>query len=103
MSPTRDLIAYNSIKRIEGAALTEVSFIDSAGHTVYPSIRHPLGGPGFSNGMVAWSPDGQRVVVVQQQANVQARIWLADPTLADQRQANRAASRTPYSRHNLDA
>ena len=68
--------------RADGVSRTKVGFIDSAGRDLYPSLPMPPVGNGFANGMLAWAPDGRRVVVVQQQANSAARIWLVDPEAA---------------------
>jgi Tol biopolymer transport system component len=77
-SPTADVIAYMSIVR-EGPAVTNVSFIDPSGHPTPVRQMKPPGGNGFSNGMVAWAPDGRRLALVNQQANATATIWIMDP------------------------
>jgi len=76
-SPTADALAYMSVVR-EGPAMTSVAFIEGlSGQSKSAHTRAP-GGNGFSNGMVAWAPDGRRLAVVQQQANATASIWIMD-------------------------
>jgi Tol biopolymer transport system component len=78
MSPTRDVIAFIAVKRMASGAISEIGFVDSNGRASYPNVLHPSVN-GFSNGMLAWSPDGRRIAVVEQSANNPTRIWLADP------------------------
>ena len=76
-SPPADVLAYMSVVR-EGPAMTSVAFINGlSGQSTSAQMRAP-GGNGFSNGMVAWAPDGRRLAVVQQQANATASIWIMD-------------------------
>jgi Tol biopolymer transport system component len=77
-SPTGDVIAYMSITR-EGPSVTNVSFLDASGRPTILSQATPPGANGFSNGMVAWAPDGRRLAVANQQANATASIWIMDP------------------------
>ena len=79
MSPTRDVIAFISIKRTASGAINEVGFVDSTGRASYLNLPHPFAASGFSNGMLAWAPDGRRVAVVEQSANNTTRIWLIHP------------------------
>jgi Tol biopolymer transport system component len=78
-SPTRDVIAYVSIKR-ESFSSSSVAFVDPSGTALRELIPPPeVGGNGFSNGMLAWSADGRRLAVVAQQSNSAASIWIVDP------------------------
>jgi Tol biopolymer transport system component len=77
ISPTADVLAYMAVVR-EGPSFTNVAFLEGLdGQSTSAHPRAP-GGNGFSNGMVAWAPDGRRLAVVQQQANATASIWLMD-------------------------
>ena len=80
-SPTREVIAYITIRRINNVSMTGVGFVDPGGKPVYDLPDPPIGN-GFSNGIVAWSPDGRRLAVVRQQSNSAASIWLVDPEAA---------------------
>jgi eukaryotic-like serine/threonine-protein kinase len=83
-SPTRDVIAYLSIKR-ESFSVSSVAFVDPSGTALRDLPPPPeLGSNGFSNGMLAWSPDGRRLAVVAQQSNSTASIWIVDPDAAVQ-------------------
>jgi Tol biopolymer transport system component len=78
-SPIADVVAFMSMRRDDGPSVTDVAFIDAAGRPVRdPGAGRPVGGNGFSNGMVAWAPDGRRLVLVNQQANATASIWIMD-------------------------
>jgi Tol biopolymer transport system component len=60
--------------------VTNVGFIDAAGRPVRePGEGRSVGANGFSNGIVAWAPDGRRLALVNQQANATAAIWIMDP------------------------
>jgi eukaryotic-like serine/threonine-protein kinase len=77
-SPVADVMAFMSVTR-DGPSMTNVAFIDAAGHPVRePGEGRSVGGNGFSNGIVAWAPDGQRLALVNQQANATASIWIMD-------------------------
>ena len=78
-SPTKDVIAYMSVKLGTGPSFSTVAFVDPKGHPVLEQVPPAPGGNGFSNGMLAWSPDGRRLAVAQQQANSAAQIWILDP------------------------
>jgi Tol biopolymer transport system component len=81
-SPTADVLAYMSIVREGTASVTHVAFTEGiSGQAPREAARAP-GANGFSNGMVAWSPDGRRVAVAEQQANATASIWLVDVSSA---------------------
>jgi eukaryotic-like serine/threonine-protein kinase len=82
-SPVEDIIAYMSTKRVDDVSYTSVAFIDPAGKEVRAELPGPPRGNRFANGLVAWSPDGRRLAVTQQQANTAARIWLVDPAAAN--------------------
>jgi len=77
-SPIADVMAFMSVSR-DGASMTNVAFIDAAGHAVRePGQGRSVGGNGFTNGMVAWAPDGRRLALVNQQSNATASIWIMD-------------------------
>jgi Tol biopolymer transport system component len=42
-----------------------------------PGEGRSVGGNGFSNGIVAWAPDG-RLALVNQQSNATPSIWIMD-------------------------
>jgi Tol biopolymer transport system component len=78
-SPTRDVIAYLS-PATTGPAQQELAFVDGNGKPLYTSIPSKPGkGAGFLNGMLAWSPDGAKLAVVEQNTNAPAAIWLFEP------------------------
>jgi Tol biopolymer transport system component len=82
VSPTADVIAYMSITRTESAATTDIAFVDREGREALPKLPNRPGS-GFANGLAAWSPDGHRLTVIEQQANSPTRVWLVEP---DQKQ-----------------
>ena len=78
-NPARDLIAYME-PATSGPGYTRLSFVDSAGQPHYKTLPPaPAISAGFSNGMLAWSPDGRRLAVVSQNSNAAASIWIVDP------------------------
>jgi Tol biopolymer transport system component len=79
VSPTRDLIAYMSIRREGGHATSNVGFIDASGKVMYPALPDAPGGLGFVNGTLAWSPDGRRLAVTRQPTNGFPDIWIVEP------------------------
>jgi Tol biopolymer transport system component len=78
-SPIADVIAFMSVRR-DGPSMTNLAFIDASGRPVRePRDGRSVGTNGFSNGSVAWAPDGRRLALVSQQANATASIWIMDP------------------------
>ena len=78
-NPGRDLIAYMQALT-NGPAFTRISFVNSAGQPQYTTLPPaPDISAGFSNGIAAWSPDGQRLAVVAQNTNTAASIWIVTP------------------------
>jgi Tol biopolymer transport system component len=78
VSPSGDVIAYMSITRTEGAATTDLAFVDRDGREALPKLPNRPGA-GFANGLAAWSPDGHRLAVIEQQANLPTKVWLVEP------------------------
>ncbi len=77
-SPIANVIAFMAVTR-DGPSMTNLGFIDPSGRAVRePIVGRTAGGNGFSNGIVAWAPDGRRLAVVNQQANATASIWVLD-------------------------
>ena len=57
-----------------------LAFVDAHGTPLYTSIPgEPGGGTGFVNGVLAWSPDGTKLALVEQNTNAEAAIWLLEP------------------------
>jgi Tol biopolymer transport system component len=78
-SPTRDVIAYLSPSTTGGTRVS-LAFVDADGHPQYLSLpRIPETGTGFTNGMVAWSPDGRQLALADQNSNAVASIWIIEP------------------------
>jgi Tol biopolymer transport system component len=84
--PTREVIAYMS-PSTTGASRTEIAFIDAAGHPVDVGLPPTQVKGTFSNGMLAWAPDGRHLAAVSQPSNAKASVWLVEPGAA-----------TPYTR-----
>jgi Tol biopolymer transport system component len=78
VSPAGDVIAYMSTTRTEGAATTDIAFVDRDGREALSKLPSRPGA-GFANGLAAWSPDGNRLAVIEQQANLTTRVWLVEP------------------------
>lgn len=77
-SPARDVIAYLSPATI-GPARVPLAFVDASGTPLYTSIPgEPRETTGFTNGVLAWSPDGTKLALVEQNTNADAAIWLLD-------------------------
>jgi Tol biopolymer transport system component len=75
-SPTRDLIAYLQ-PNTTGPTIVRLAFVNSKGEAQYGNVPPPVEpATGFNNGMIAWSPDGQRLAVVSQNTNAPASIWI---------------------------
>jgi serine/threonine protein kinase/Tol biopolymer transport system component len=78
-SPARDVIAYLS-PATTGPAQQALAFVDGNGKPLYTSIPGTPGeGAGFLNGMLAWSPDGTKLALAEQNTNAEAAIWLLEP------------------------
>ena len=78
-SPVRDVIAYLSPATI-GPTRVPLAFVDANGTPLYTSIPgEPREGTGFTNGVLAWSPDGTKLALVEQNTNADAAIWLLEP------------------------
>jgi Tol biopolymer transport system component len=54
-------------------------FVDANGKPLFPQLPP---GANFSNGVLAWSPDGKRVAVASVAANGPAQIWVVEPASA---------------------
>jgi Tol biopolymer transport system component len=81
-SPTRHLIAYLEVATT-GPAFVSLSVIAPDGNPESArSLKAPNIANGFTNGMMAWSPDGQRLAVTSQNTNTVSSIWLVDPDAA---------------------
>jgi Tol biopolymer transport system component len=90
-SPARDVIAYLS-PATTGPTQVALAFVDGNGKPLHTSIPGKPGeGAGFLNGMLAWSPDGTKLALVEQNTNADAAIWLLEPD-----------ARTPSYRKLLD-
>jgi Tol biopolymer transport system component len=76
-SLTRDLIAYMSTKREGAIATSTLGFVD-LGNVMHSNLADPPGGTGFSNGTIAWSPDGHRLAVTRQVTSSPAELWIVD-------------------------
>jgi Tol biopolymer transport system component len=78
-SPTRDIIAYLETATT-GPAFIGLAFVTPDGAPQYvDQARAPNISTGFSNGMLAWSPDGRRLVVTSQTTNAVTSVWIAEP------------------------
>ena len=64
-SPARDVIAYLS-PATKGPTPVTLAFVDANGTPLYTSIPgEPREGTGFVNGVLAWSPDGTKLALVE--------------------------------------
>jgi len=78
-SPTRDVLAYLE-PTTSGPSSTRLTFVTPAGARVYETLPLvPAISSGFSNGVLAWSPDGRLLAVGSQNTNLPASLWLVDP------------------------
>ena len=78
VSPADGTIAYMSIARTPSGSATDLAFVDRDGREARPRLpARP--GAGFANGLAAWSPDGRRLAVIEQQTNDKTRVWLVEP------------------------
>jgi Tol biopolymer transport system component len=82
-SPVGDVIAYLESKTVtapgpssSSATRTTMTFADGLGRPL------PLDPPKqvFSNGFLAWSPDGRRLAAVWNPAYATSSIWIVDPS-----------------------
>jgi Tol biopolymer transport system component len=81
-NPTHDLIAYLE-PATSGPGYTKLAFVNSTGQPQYTTFPPaPDISAGFSNGMLAWAPDGRRLAVVSQNSNAAASIWIVSPEAA---------------------
>jgi len=81
-SPTSDRIAYLE-PNTTGVTVVGLSLIAPDGDPRSArALKWPDISAGFSNGMLAWSPDGRRLAVTSQNTNAATSIWLADPDAA---------------------
>jgi serine/threonine protein kinase len=77
-SPTSDVIAYldpSSTGTSSGGRMA-LTIADSQGRRLFEST----GKEAFTNGFIAWSPDGTRIAGVRFPANAAGSIWVVDPT-----------------------
>ncbi len=78
-SPTRDMIAYLETATT-GPAFIGLAFVTPDGAPQYvDQPRAPNINTGFANGMLAWSPDGRRLVITSQTTNAVTSVWIAEP------------------------
>jgi Tol biopolymer transport system component len=59
------------------AARMYLRFLDANGKQLFPQLPPAAN---FSNGFLAWAPDGKRVAVASVAANGPAQIWVVEPT-----------------------
>ena len=77
-SPTSDVIAYldpSSTGTASGGRMA-LTIADAQGRRLFEST----GKEAFTNGFIAWSPDGTRIAGVRFPANAAGSIWVVDPT-----------------------
>ena len=79
--PTRDIVAYLAPPTANKLA-TGLAFIDTAGRPLYSSLPPPPIPVGFSNGSIAWAPDGRRLAVVSADTALATSVWIVDPDAA---------------------
>jgi Tol biopolymer transport system component len=58
----------------------QVAFVDPSGKPLLESLRR---GPNISNGLLAWSPDGKRLVAAARNTTLGQELFLVDPTATD--------------------
>jgi Tol biopolymer transport system component len=82
-SPAGDVIAYLSPLSpggTTGSPLVRLAFVDGTGRPRYAGLPgNPDIPGGLGNGLIAWSPDGRRVAVANQNTNTAASLWLIEP------------------------
>ncbi len=77
-SPTSDLIAYldpASMGTASGGRMA-LTIADAQGRRVFESTTKEA----FTNGFIAWSPDGRRIAGVRFPANAVGSVWIVDPS-----------------------
>jgi Tol biopolymer transport system component len=81
-SPTADVIAYLEPATLPAqdpsstpAATLWLAFVDTHGRRRYPNLPKQS----FSNGFVAWAPDGRRLAAVWNPASGVSSIWIVEP------------------------
>jgi Tol biopolymer transport system component len=75
-SPTADVIAYLDPSATTAAGRMLLTFADASGNRMYGNAAKEA----FTNGFIAWSPDGRRIAGVRFPANAAGSIWIVDPT-----------------------
>jgi Tol biopolymer transport system component len=79
--PTRDIVAYLAPPTRNELA-TALAFVDTAGRPLYSRLTAPPMPVGFSNGSLAWAPDGRRLAVVSADTAQATSVWIVDPDAA---------------------
>ena len=81
-SPTADVIAYLEQVTLPAqapgspsAATAWLTLVDARGQRLYPGLPKQS----FTNGAVAWAPDGRRLAVVWNPASGASSIWIVEP------------------------
>jgi Tol biopolymer transport system component len=77
-SPTSDVLAYldpSSVATTSGGRMA-LTIADAQGRRIFESTAKES----FTNGFIAWSPDGTRIAGVRFPANAAGSIWVVDPT-----------------------
>ena len=77
-SPTADVLAYldpSSTGTSSGGRMA-LTVVDAQGRRIFESTAKEA----FTNGFIAWSPDGTRIAGVRFPANAAGSIWIVDPT-----------------------
>ena len=106
-SPTADVIAYlePTIIPPQGPSSAPVArlwlrFVDLQGRRLYADVPNQ----GFSNGLLAWAPDGRRLAAVDIPANGVASVWIAEPGAREPfKKPDRPACHDPAARDHMDA
>src|SRR5262249_50234338 len=86
-SPVADVIAYLAATTSEPST-SRLGFVDSKGDPAWPNFPAPSGDMAFQgglggNGVLAWSPDGRRLAVVNQPGSGSPTVWLVEPEAAN--------------------
>jgi Tol biopolymer transport system component len=72
-SPRGDAIAYLEPR---GPGRTYLKFVNTRGEALYLTLPD---GPAFTNGFLAWAPDGKRLAAVGVPGSANASIWIVEP------------------------